>query len=247
MMLHGCTQTPEDFATGTGMNAHADAAGLIVIYPAQSRGDNAQSCWNWFSAADQHHGRGEPAILAALARDVAARHGVSDSPIFVAGLSAGAAMAVILGRTYGDVFTGVGAHSGLPYGCARSVTEAFSVMAGQGGRTQPADSAVPTIVFHGSADATVASANGMNIFEGSLGGSRAAPEIVDGGTVGGRGFSRTTVLGPDRAPKAEHWQIDGLGHAWSGGNPAGSYADAQGPDASAEMVRFFMSLEHGGF
>jgi poly(hydroxyalkanoate) depolymerase family esterase len=247
LMLHGCTQTPEDFAIGTGMNAQADATGLMIVYAAQSRGDNAQSCWNWFSGADQQQGRGEPAILAGLVRDVAARHDVPNGPIFVAGLSAGAAMAVILGRTCPDVFAGVGAHSGLPYGCARGVTEAFAAMAGQGTGTRgtPADRPLPTIVFHGASDATVASANGQRIFDDTLAAVRSQTEIVDDGTTAGRSFRRTTILGPKGEVSAEKWLIDGLGHAWSGGNPAGSYADAHGPDASAEMIRFFLSLDTG--
>jgi len=244
LMLHGCTQTPEDFAIGTGMNAQADAAGLFVVYAAQSRGDNAQSCWNWFSGADQHRDRGEPAILAGLAREVAARHGVPPGAIFVAGLSAGAAMAVILGRTYPEVFAGVGAHSGLPYGSARGVTEAFAAMAGQEGGTRavPPEMPVPTIVFHGASDATVAPVNGMRITADALATCGQITEIVENGRTAGRAFHRTTNLGPKGKVRAEHWRIDGLGHAWSGGDAKGSYADAKGPNASAEMVRFFMSL-----
>nr|WP_108485538.1 PHB depolymerase family esterase [Oceaniglobus ichthyenteri] len=244
LMLHGCTQTPEDFAIGTAMNAQADAAGLVVIYAAQARGDNAQSCWNWFSGADQQHGRGEPAILAGLVREVAEKHAVPDQAIFVAGLSAGAAMAVILGRTYPDVFAGVGAHSGLPYGCARGVSEAFAAMAGQGAgkRGKPAKRSVATIVFHGASDATVTQTNGQQIFNDARAPAGAQTEIIDDGKTAGRSFRRITSLGTGGKVLAEHWQIDGLGHAWSGGNPAGSYADAQGPDASAEMIRFFAAL-----
>ena len=117
-MLHGCTQTPDDFATGTGMNVLAETHGFIVIYPGQSCGDNAQPCWNWFSHGDQQRGRGEPTILAELTQHVARTHDIQPSLTLVAGLSAGAAMAVILGETYPDVFAAVGAHSGLPYGAA---------------------------------------------------------------------------------------------------------------------------------
>jgi len=244
LMLHGCTQSPEDFAKGTAMNAQAEAAGLAVVYAAQSRGDNAQSCWNWFSGADQQRGRGEPAILAGLVRDVAARHGVPQGAIFVAGLSAGAAMAVILGRTYPELFAAVGAHSGLPYGCARGVTEAFAAMAGPGtvGRCPAADRPVPTIVFHGALDTTVTPANGLLIVADALAATGQTTEIVENGRTAGRGFRRTTSLGSQGNALAEHWQIEGLGHAWSGGDAKGSYADAQGPNASAEMIRFFLSL-----
>ncbi len=251
LMLHGCTQTPEDFATGTGLDALAQAAGLVVVWPAQSRGDNAQSCWNWFSGADQHHGRGEPAILAGLTRQVADQYAVPDDAIFAAGLSAGAAMAVILGRTYPEVFAAVGAHAGLPYGCARGVNEAFAAMAGQGdrfpdGSTGNPDQSVRTIVFHGSADKTVAPTNGMQIYGAALPKAGSVTEVLDEGTANGRGYRRTTALGPEGQGLAEHWLIDGLAHAWSGGNPKGSHTDATGPDASAEMLRFFMAQRDKG-
>jgi poly(hydroxyalkanoate) depolymerase family esterase len=245
LMLHGCTQTPEDFARGTAMNARADAAGMIVVWPAQARGDNAQSCWNWFSGADQQRDRGEPAILAGLARDVAARHGVPGGAVFAAGLSAGAAMAVILGQTYPEVFAGVGAHSGLPHGCARGVTEAFAAMAGQGAARRPGAAArpVPTIVFHGARDTTVNPANAAQIIADTLGASP-GPQVqtVKTGSAGGRRYRRTTSLDAQGNLLADDWRIDGLGHAWSGGNPQGSYADACGPDASAEMLGFFAAL-----
>ncbi len=248
LMLHGCTQTPEDFATGTGMDAVADAHGLVVVYPAQSRGDNAQSCWNWFSGADQHGGRGEPAILTGLAREVASRHGVPAHSIFAAGLSAGAAMAVILGRTAPEVFAGIAAHSGLPYGSARGVAEAFAAMAAQSGgdrRRPPAGAgSVPTLVIHGTSDATVSPTNGQWIVDDALAATQGAQtQTVTQGTAGGRRYRQVTSLGPDGRLLAEHWAVEGLGHAWSGGNPAGSYADSRGPDASAEMVRFFLALD----
>ena len=248
LMLHGCTQTPEDFATGTGLNAVAEAAGLITVWPAQSRGNNAQSCWNWFSGADQHEGRGEPAILAELVRDVAARHHVPDDALFVAGLSAGAAMAVILGQTYPQIFAAVGAHSGLPYGCARGMGEAFAAMSDHSGvrRARTPGKPVRTIVFHGAADATVAPANGLRIFDDALSASGKKAGIVEDGSASGRQYRRTTTRGPQGRVFAEHWQIDGLGHAWSGGNPQGSYADAKGPDASAEIIRFFLSRNEDG-
>ncbi|MFX0547255.1 alpha/beta hydrolase family esterase [Roseovarius sp. S1116L3] len=242
MMLHGCTQTPEDFAIGTGMNALADLGGFIVIYPEQSRGANAQTCWNWFSPNDQRRDRGEPEILAGIARKAMSDHAVPSERIFVAGLSAGAAMAVILGQTHPDVFAAVGAHSGLPYGAASDVASAFAAMAGQGQhqRANGKASGTRTIAFHGSADNTVQPANGAAIIRDA---ERAGPsqivQTTHNGSASGRAYSVTTSIGPDGRNHLEHWVIDGLGHAWSGGQPGGSYTDRRGPDASAEMVRFF--------
>lgn len=250
VMLHGCTQTPADFARGTGMNALAEKHRLVILYPHQSRGENAQSCWNWFSVGDQRRGRGEPEILAQMALELARRHAVPRDRIFVAGLSAGAAMAVILGQTHPDVFAAVGAHSGLPLGAARDVASAFAAMNGSG----PSDAGprrdakpTPTIVFHGSADRTVHPVNGERIAAATL---ASGPEQTmlerKTGTARTRGYSReiTTLL--DGSILLEHWVVDGLGHAWSGGKPGGSYTDLQGPDASAEMVRFFLNRRSRG-
>ncbi|MBR2656866.1 MAG: PHB depolymerase family esterase [Loktanella sp.] len=245
MMLHGCTQTPEDFAAGTNMNALAEDHRFVVIYPQQSREDNVQSCWNWFKRGDQRRGRGEPAILAALAQKLMVDFDVPRDHCFVAGLSAGAAMAIILGETYGDVFAAVGAHSGMPYGSAKDVPSAFAAMAGNG-QTSPASppsgSVVRTIVFHGKADTTVHPSNsdriGMNMAAGQV------IETTEQGTASGRSFSRSISSQIDGKIIFEHWSVDSLGHAWSGGQPGASYTDPKGPDASAAMVRFFYQSQN---
>lgn len=245
LMLHGCTQTPEDFATGTAIVDAANAMGLVVVWPAQSRGDNAQSCWNWFSGADQHRDRGEPAILAGLTGEIAATHGVPPAKTYVAGMSAGGAMAVILGETYHDRFAGIGVHSGLPYACARGVNEAFAAMGGTASRhaSKRSDVPVPTIVFHGDRDTTVKPANGMQVIADTLNKtSGEQTQLETRGTAGGRSYVQTTTLNPQGQTLSEHWQIQGLAHAWSGGNARGSHTDFKGPDASAEMLRFFRSL-----
>lgn len=243
MMLHGCTQTPEDFATGTGMNALAEQHRFVVVYPAQSRGENAQSCWNWFSRGDQRRGKGEPSILAGIASSVAKQHGILRDKTFVAGLSAGAAMAVILGETYDDVFAAVGAHSGLPMGAAKDVTSAFAAMAGTALDPGPQpQSAVTTrtIVFHGAADATVHPSNGEAIARRAVNlNTSQSIETECNGVAAGRRFTRITSSDLQSKPIVEHWAIEGQGHAWSGGHAAGSYTDAKGPNASAEMIRFF--------
>lgn len=241
MMLHGCTQSPEDFAIGTGMNALAEARGLIVIYPHQQRGDNAQSCWNWFSPGDQKRGRGEPEILAGIARSAMAEFDIPQDRSFVAGLSAGAAMAVILGAAYSDVFAAVGAHSGLPLGAAKDVPSAFAAMAGNGAEPQRRPAPNRSIVFHGTSDATVHPVNGERIAQDTVNGAAGSLDTETTGKKAGRSYRRRIVGAANAAPFLEHWSVEGLGHAWSGGQPGGSYTDAAGPDASAEMIRFFLN------
>lgn len=246
MMLHGCTQNPEDFAVGTGMNTLAEDRGFVVIYPRQSRGDNAQSCWNWFSRNDQNRDCGEPAILAGMAQEVADRFGVGPDRTFVAGLSAGAAMAVILGETHGDTFAAVGAHSGLPYGAARDVPSAFAAMGGRGEKRLklPVKGRARTIIFHGTGDSTVHPSNGQTIVYDvltNIGGQTLQKKTT--GTRNGRTWTCETTTDMTGKTLAEHWIVKGMGHAWSGGQPAGTYTDIKGPDASAEMIRFFFDTE----
>ncbi|WP_378948585.1 alpha/beta hydrolase family esterase [Paracoccus sp. R86501] len=242
VMLHGCTQTPEDFAIGTGMNALAEENRLVLVYPQQSRGDNAQSCWNWFSRGDQQRDRGEPSIIAGMTRQVAAQHHVPKGQIFVAGLSAGGAMAAILGQAYPDLFSAVGVHSGLPVGAAKDVASAFAAMAGQGSDGDLKAQKMRAIIFHGSTDATVHPANGDALAQLALDPAEAQSLQADEhGQQNGRNFQRRTTYAPDGSAAVEYWTVEGLGHAWSGGKAAGSYADPKGPDASAEMVRFFLS------
>jgi poly(hydroxyalkanoate) depolymerase family esterase len=233
LMLHGCTQTPEDFAVGTGMNRHAEAHGLLVVYPEQTRAHNAQLCWNWFRAGDQGRTGGEAALLANLAASVASNHGLPNGRVLAAGLSAGGAMAAILAQTHPEVIAAAGVHSGLPPGSAQDVVSAFAAMRGD---AAPAAQAVraPTIIFHGSADATVAPVNA-----GRLAGPLEKTEQRSG-TAPGRRYDVLSGRNAAGHP-VEVWRIDGAGHAWSGGHADGSYTDPDGPDASAEMVRFFLA------
>ncbi len=253
-MLHGCTQTADDFATGTQMDALADEHGFLVVYPEQSANANGSHCWNWFRAEDQLRDAGEPSLIAGITREVAAAHAVDPGRIFVGGLSAGASMAVILGVTYPDLYAAVGAHSGLPYAAAHDMGSAFAAM--QSGlpatpvHTWPHapdatghDSnalTVPTIVFHGDHDQTVAVRNGEQIVEQATLG-RDLEAVVEQGGSRDRHFSRTVYRERSGRNVVEHWVIRGAGHTWSGGNPRGSFTDASGPDASAEMIRFFLA------
>lgn len=261
VMLHGCTQSPDDFAAGTQMNRLAQEHGFIVVYPEQTANANGSKCWNWFKAQDQARDSGEPSLIAGITREVAAHHRVDPRRIYVAGLSAGAAMAVILGETYPELYAGVGAHSGLPYGAAHDMSSAFAAMAG--GRKGRPDLSnlpgaaratrkktvhfVPTIVFHGDEDHTVVPGNGAEIVHQAAAAAAQAGQhplissTKSGVARGGRRYSRTVYADAQGRAQVESWVLHGAGHAWSGGNTSGSYTDATGPDASAEMVRFFLS------
>ena len=249
VMLHGCTQTPEDFARGTRMNRLADAQGYVVAWPAQSTERNPNRCWNWFRGSDQQRGQGEPAILAALTRELVATHRLDADRVYVAGLSAGGAMAAVLASTHADVYAAIGVHSGLPIGMASDVPSAFAAMrkGGEGRARPPATGSapVPAIVFYGDSDTTVHPGNGHGVVEQSLGGGSGAGDAAGAGTVerdtapGGRSSTRTVHRTPDGRIAAEHWVVHGAGHAWAGGDATGSYTDPQGPDASAQMLRFF--------
>lgn len=241
VMLHGCTQDSRDFAAGTRMNDLAKEQGCFVLYPTQSKKANPQRCWNWFKHSHQQRGRGEPALLVAMARDVMSRHAIDPRRVYVAGLSAGGAMAAILGDAYPDLFAAVGVHSGLATGAAKDLPSALAAMrsgaASSAGRSGP-----PTIVFHGDADATVHPANGEHVVSASAASPASDHQVDRQRAPGGRAYTRGVHRSPDGAVQAEHWVIHGGGHAWSGGSREGSYTDPEGPDATREMFRFF--LEH---
>ncbi|MGH8669645.1 MAG: extracellular catalytic domain type 1 short-chain-length polyhydroxyalkanoate depolymerase [Burkholderiales bacterium] len=228
VMLHGCKQNPDDFAAGTRMNQLADELGFIVAYPSQWRVANLSRCWNWFSPRNQQRDQGEPSLIAGITREVIARYGVDPRRVYVAGLSAGGAMAAVMGATYPDLYSAVGVHSGLPYASARDVASALAAMRGPVAQSAPLPQ-VPTIVFHGDRDTTVHPHNGrFGVDEAKL--------QSETGEANGRAYTRSVHRG---RPTLEHWLVHGAGHAWSGGSPQGSYADPAGPDAAREMLRFF--------
>jgi len=247
VMLHGCKQDPDDFAAGTSMNAVAERHGMMVAYPGQTNAANPSSCWNWFSPAHQERAAGEPAIIAGITREIVAEFGIDPRQVFVAGLSAGGAMAAVMGETYPDLYSAIGVHSGLAYRSANDVVSAFAAMRGDSSHAARAprraarDASRPArvIVFQGSADQTVHPSNGERIVVAAEASDWMRRDVR--GSMGGRSFARTVIDFPDGAPVAEHWLIDGAGHAWSGGHPAGSYTDPKGPNASAEMMRFFLN------
>jgi poly(hydroxyalkanoate) depolymerase family esterase len=249
VMLHGCKQNPDDFARGTGMNAVAERHGLLVAYPTQPPSANASACWNWFSPGNQRRDAGEPAMIAGITRQIMAAYALTRSQVFVAGLSAGGAMAAVMAETYPDLYAAVGIHSGLPYGVANDVVSAFAAMRGEGGdanrggRGRRAKPLVRTIVFHGGADSVVHPSNGKRIVAATRpedGAGKGRRERISGGGQR-RSATRTVIDDAMGDPIIEYWVVDGAGHAWSGGDSGGSYTDRHGPDASAEMVRFFLN------
>jgi poly(hydroxyalkanoate) depolymerase family esterase len=244
VMLHGCTQSPDDFAAGTRMNFIAEEQTCFVVYPAQRSEANQAKCWNWFRIADQQRGRGEPSLIAGITRQIMREHAIDPARVYVAGLSAGGAAAAIMAATYGDLYAAVGIHSGLACGAASDLPSAFTAMRQGGGpeTSVKAGSIVPTIVFHGDRDTTVHPDNSDRILERSTKAASSATKVLRGRVPDGHAYTRTIVA--DRSGRAisEHWNIHGAGHAWSGGSPAGSYTDPRGPDATREMLRFF--LEH---
>jgi poly(hydroxyalkanoate) depolymerase family esterase len=242
LMLHGCTQNPEDFALGTRMNDLADEFGLIVAYPHQPRRANASGCWNWFDRRHQNRGSGEPAKLTGLAQALAKEFGVGNERIFAAGLSAGGAMAEVLAATYPDVFAAVGVHSGLPYRSAADVPSAFAAMKGAAaGEPAPVagDRRCRKIIIHGLADGTVDPVNGERILDQAARGEPLKRIDLDSEFGDGR-VSRTVLEDAEGRPAVERWRVEGGGHAWFGGDPRGSYTQTVGLDASRVMVRFFL-------
>jgi poly(hydroxyalkanoate) depolymerase family esterase len=244
VMLHGCTQSPDDFAAGTRMNFIAEEQMCFVVYPAQRSDANPSKCWNWFRTADQQRGEGEPSLIAGITHQVMRDYSVDPKRVYVAGLSAGAAAVAIMGATHNDLYAAVGIHSGLACGAATDMPSAFAAMrqgGGPGRRIIPGDGAsVPAIIFHGDHDTTVHPNNGSQVVEQAIGTTSTQKKQRRGQIPGGHAYTRTTHTDAGGREILEHWNIHGAGHAWSGGNPAGSYTDPRGPDATREMLRFFL-------
>jgi poly(hydroxyalkanoate) depolymerase family esterase len=251
VMMHGCSQSPDDFAAGTRMNLIADEQTCLVVYPAQRSDANPAKCWNWFRPTDQQRDEGEPSLIAGITREVMREYAVDPRRVYVGGLSAGAAAAVVMGATYPDLYAAIGVHSGLACGAANDLPSAFAAMR-QGelvasfgsGDILPLGSdgsAIPTIVFHGDRDTTVHPRNGDHVIAQSMRATNVQSQVQRGRVPGGHAYTRTIHSTDGGRAILEHWEIHGAGHAWSGGSPAGSYTDPRGPDAAREMLRFFLA------
>ncbi len=264
VVLHGCTQSADDVAAGTRMNELADRFGFVAVYPEQRAGNNRNKCWNWYDAAHQVRGAGEPAAVAGIVTQVlGSRIGARPdrNRVYVVGISAGAAMAVVMGATYPDLIAGVGAHSGLAYAAARTAPAALLSM-----RTGGADpeargrqawlamgdhaATMPIVIVQGGGDPTVRAVNGAQVAQqwlatnrlalaGTLALDRDRPDHLGRGrSSGGLSFEARTWDGPNGRPLVQYWSVAGLGHAWSGGSPVGTYTDPAGPDATSVMWTF---------
>ena len=239
VMLHGCTQDPDDFAAGTQMNLRADEEPCLVLYPAQTKGANANGCWNWFQEGDQRCDAGEPSIIAGMVREVMRRYPVDTKRVYVAGLSAGGAMAAILGATYPELFAAACVHSGLPHGAAKDLPSALMAMQRGCGAGVAAPNSVPTIVFHGDRDSTVSPRNGEEVISRLAANKRYQKEVEKGQARGGRPYTRTRYADAQGRVRLEDWRVHGAGHAWAGGSSAGTFTDPKGPDATQAMLAFF--------
>ena len=255
VMLHGCTQHPDDFAAGTAMNAAAEDNNCFVVYPAQTKTANGSNCWNWFNAGDQRRDHGEPAIIADITRAIIREYAIDTSSVYVAGLSAGGAMAAVMGATYPELYAAIGIHSGLPYAVAHDMPSAFAAMKNRKIKASarrakckaptPFGHTMPVIVFHGDRDTTVDPENGGLALAqcvpsvDAAAGTNASIKEERGTVPNGRAYTRTVLHDAQGKAVAEKWIVHGAGHAWSGGSNKGTYTDPQGPDATREMLRFF--------
>ncbi|HXM07930.1 MAG TPA: PHB depolymerase family esterase [Candidatus Acidoferrum sp.] len=247
VMLHGCTQSADDFAVGTRMNELAEQGTFFVAYPEQPSSANPRKCWNWFTRENQQRDQGEPSIVAGITREIMHDYAIDRERVYVAGMSAGGAAAAVLGATYPDLYAAVGVHSGVALGLAHDVPSAFAAM--KTGRLQKranqvsndrSSAPIPTIVFHGDRDSKVNKRNAER-FADDLTAPAFTERTEAPQSSGGRSFTKTIYTDAAGRDVLERWSVHGAGHAWSGGSAAGSHTDARGPDASLEMARFFLS------
>jgi poly(hydroxyalkanoate) depolymerase family esterase len=247
MMLHGCTQNAVDFAAGTRMNMLAEGKTFLVTYPEQISSANNSKCWNWFQPADQQRDMGEPSLIAGITRQIMNSYHVDSNRVYMAGMSAGGAMAVIMASMYPDLYAAVGVHSGLAYGAAHDVRSGFAAMRrGIGRSARQLTTVIPLIAFHGDHDTTVSPVNADHLLDQWLlatsheqGRSAQSTKVERGQVIGGRAYTHSLYYDVSGHAIAEKWLVHNASHAWSGGSSDGSFTDPRGPDASTELLRFF--------
>jgi poly(hydroxyalkanoate) depolymerase family esterase len=271
VLLHGCTQDPDDIARGTRVTEQADKLNLLVLLPEQPASANPKKCWNWYDAAHQHRDAGEPSLIAGTTRQTLGGWSVDSQRVYVAGVSAGAAMASVMAIAYPDVYAAAGLHSGIPYRAAANVMEGVAAMSRGAsdptalGTTAIADMgprarAIPVIIVQGAADPVVKPVNAehtrdmwlaMNDLSLGADARKAAPagpmseqRYESGGlrVIESCYRSRAGKTGCDVITLF----IDGLGHAWSGGSRAGTFTDERGPDATEAILRFLLEQRMPG-
>ena len=254
VLCHGCKQTPEEFAQGTRVADMADRQGCVVLLPRQKDTANPWRCWNWFESRTMH-GHGEAAIVAAQIRSVIRRYRIDRKRVLVAGMSAGGAMAAVMGVRFPGLVTGVAVHSGLACGAAKSALSAITVMqrgpdqdvariGGQARAAAPVGALpIPLLAVHGGADHVVSPSNALALVQQYLrlnGLTEGAPAETVRPVPGVGGLTWTVrEWRSDGRLVARHVEVAGLGHAWSGGDATLPYNDAQGPDATALVGDFF--------
>lgn len=248
--LHGCTQTASDFAAGTRFDSVAERAGAYVLYPEQSVHANPRRCWNWFLEAHQQRESGEPAAILALVDEVALRYPIDRERIYVAGLSAGGAMAAILAERAPDVFAAAGIMAGVALHASHDVPSALAAMHGRNGFGPSVRAAAqPTLppsayerlrvsIWTGRDDRTVVPGNGARLAAQF----RTLLALADDGRTEHRADADVTRwMDATGRARIESWSLFAMGHAWSGGSFRGSHTDPRGPRASDEMMAFFLS------
>ncbi len=221
VVLHGCTQNAALYDQGSGWSRLADRHGFALLFPEQQRANNPNLCFNWFEPADTRRGSGEAASIRSMVAHMTEQYDVDSARIFVTGLSAGGGMASVMLAAYPDVFAGGAIIAGIAYGCAGSVGEAFSCMAGGGRESATALGDLvrkasghkgpwPRVsVWHGDADRTVSSINGDDIVTQWLNVHGLPPKPSVDGEVEGY---PPRVWAKDGEPRVEQYVITGMGH-----------------------------------